>query len=305
MKRPLVYLFLAAGFSSVSGMAASVGITMTACYSSSPDPFNPSPSWATYVSNAITGIENGCAATGDPNSPANYQSSGMAQGGVSGTTSATIGNFGPGQTIDTAGAIFNSGTNSWNGAASPAGAFAGEFGNQLLDGLLINDNGGAMFSLSELNWSMSSSDAADVFGFTDSFSDPATAAQNVYSPAAVGIIFCNQVMNPGCMNTILNSGQAATTPVDELVFAGIGASLCAASDACLGTTIAQQANYILSNEPFIVANTYSLVDPDTSNVIASVTNLALIAPEPHDGLLAASGLLFVAVMARYRRRVSA
>ena len=296
MKRSLAYLFFAAIFSTASAMAGSA-ITMTACYSISPDPFNPSPSWAGYVSNAITGIENGCVSEGNPNSPTYFSANGVATGGPTGTTSATVGQFGQNQVIDSAGASFNSGGNTWDGNASPTGAFAGEFGNQIVDGLLVTDGDqiGGTFSLSELNWSLSSNDAANSFGFVGSF-----GATDDYSSSAVGVV-CTSA-NCATFNTITSG--LATQLVDELVFVGVGGSFCADSDFCPGVAIADQENYILNNgNPFTVANTYSL-DDSNGNVLASVANTAVISPEPQAGFLAALGLLLLALLVRHRRQAN-
>jgi hypothetical protein len=274
---------------------ASSTITMTACYSISPDPFNPSPSWGGYVTNAITGIEDGCTSQGSSNSPTYYSANGVATGGSTGTTSATVGQFGQNQVIDSAGASFDSGGNTWNGNASPTGAFAGEFGNQIADGLLVTDGNqvGGTFSLSQLNWSLSSSDAANSFGFVGSF-----AATDDYSSSAVGIV-CTSA---NCATYTTVTSGAATQLVDELAFVGVGGSFCADSDFCPGTTIAQQENYILTNvDPFTVANTYSLDDAN-GNAIASVSNTAVISPEPQAWFLAALGFLLLAMAVRYRRR---
>ena len=67
-----------------------------------------SPSWDGYVTNAIAGLQNRCAATGNPNSPTYYQSADT---------------FLPTQLIVTD-------YNSWNGVVNPGGAFSAESGNR-------------------------------------------------------------------------------------------------------------------------------------------------------------------------------
>jgi hypothetical protein len=267
MRKRLPFLLLAGAFSAVGAWA---DITMTECFSSAPNVFG-SPSWSGYVTNAIAGIQNGCAATGDPNSPTYYQSS---------TT------FQPTQLIVTD-------YNSWNGVVNPGGAFSGEYGNRLHDGLFVNGNG-AEFSLSELNFNMNSSDPADALNFTGGFS-----SSDDYSDTRVGIINLS-----GGGEELVTSGSA-TQLVNELVYVGIGNAFCSGSPGDCGggsfTSIGDLVAYMNSNAPFTVTNTYSLVDAN-GDTIASVSSVANItaAPEPME-LIPVAGLLFMVAFVRYRR----
>jgi len=267
MRKRLTYLFLVGVFSAISACA---DITMTECFSSAPNAFG-SPNWDGYVTNAIAGIQNGCAATGDPNSPTYYQS---------GNT------FLPTQLIVTD-------YNSWNGVVNPGGAFSGEYGNRLHDGLFVNGNG-STFSLSELTFNMNSSDPADSLAFSGGFS-----SGDDYSATRVGIINL-----AGGGEELVTSGSADQL-VNELVYVGIGNAFCSGSPGDCGggsfTSIGDLVAYMNSNAPFTVTNTYSLVDAN-GDTIASVNSVANITatPEPME-LIPVAGLLFIVGFVRYRR----
>ena len=253
----------------ISWSAARADITMTQCFSSAPNVFG-SPSWAGYLSNALTGIQNGCAATGDSTQPTYYQS---------GTT------FSPGDLIVTD-------YNSWKGQVNPPAPFNNELGNRLHDGLFINGNG-SRFSLSELQFSMHSSDSADSLQFVSGFS-----ASDSYSATRVGII------HTGSGDVYVTSG-AATQLVDELVYVGIGNAFCSGTPAdCNGSpyqSIDDLTAYMASNAPFSVTNTYSLVD-STGKVLDSVTGTANVnTPEPCGLALLGLGLLLAVLGKRFRR----
>lgn len=260
---------------SLSAVAARADITMTECFSSAPNAFG-SPSWASYVSNAITGIQNGCTATGDPTQPNYYQSQ---------TT------FLPGQLIVTD-------YNSWDGQANPTGAFSGELGNRLHAGLFVTDNGNSadQFSLSELNFNMSSSDAANSLGFAGSFD-----ATDSYSLTRVGII-----NNPGGGQSLVTSGSS-TQKVDELAYVGVGNAFCSGSPVDCGggsfTSIGDLISYMNSNAPFSVSTHYWLQD-GTGPVISSVIGTADVAatPEPAEALPIIAILMVLGGLAwrRYR-----
>jgi hypothetical protein len=258
-----------------ASVAARADITMTECFSSAPNVYG-SPSWNGYLTNALAGIQNGCVATGDPTSPTYYQS---------GST------FQPGQLIVTD-------YNSWDGVASPGGAFSQELGNRLHDGLFVTDNGNNadQFSLSELTYNFNSSDPGDSLAYAGSFD-----ASDSYSTTRVGII-----NNPDGSQTFVTSGSA-TQKVDELVYVGVGNALCSGSpDDCGGgsfTSIGDLVSYVEANQPFTVTNTYSLVD-DNGDTLASVTSVAQVSatPEPAE-LLPISGIFLVlgfAAWGRYR-----
>src|SRR5579864_3949579 len=169
---------------------ASADINMTECFSSAPNRFG-SPSWDGYLTNAIAGIQNGCAATGD-SSQATYYASGTQ--------------FTPGQLIVTD-------YNSWDGLVNPGGAFLNELGNRLHDGLRVDGTNGTKISLSELRFNMSSSDPGNELAFAGGFN-----GTDVYNSARVGIIH-------GVSDTFITSGSA-TQLVDELIYVGIGNAFC-------------------------------------------------------------------------------
>ena len=271
LSRSTVCLFiLALVFACSAGAHLIPPITMTECFSSAPNAYG-SPSWNNYVSNAITGIMNGCTAVGDPTQPSYYQSQ-------------TV--FDPGQLIVTA-------YNSWDGQVSPAAPFNNEEGNRLHDGLDVKGNGG-QFSLSQLVFSMSSSDPANSLSYSGSFS-PADS----YSDKRVGIIY-------GPTPTYITSGPANQL-VDELVYVGIGNAFCSGPPTNCGggsfQSIDDLIDYMNANAPFSITNTYSIVDPITNNVWASVTSSAEVnqTPEPAALLLTGSSLMILGLFRRKKR----
>lgn len=248
---------------------AHADITMTECFSSAPNAFG-SPSWSGYVANAIAGIQNGCAATGDASLPTYYQS---------GTT------FTPGDLIVTD-------YNAWHGQAGPLPApFNNELGNRLHAGLFVNGNG-TQFSLSELQFSMNSSDGSDTLQFVGGFD-----ATDSYSSTRVGIIHTSG-------GDVYVTSGSATQLVDELAYVGVGNAFCSGAPGdCSGgpfQSIGDLTAYMAANQPFSVSNTYSLVDSN-GHTLQSVTGTAYVnTPEPA-GLLSMAFLGLAGLGVRLRR----
>jgi hypothetical protein len=255
------------------------GITMQICYSAAPNYYG-SPSWSEYAANAILGLENGCAAEGLPG-PAEYTSLAWIV-----PSDAMVTSF-----------------PSWAGQANPGGAYAGESGERLHAGLIVQGNG-TEFSLSELNFDLESSDPDNYMEFSGSFS-PATDTNNDYSAVRVGVIY--GVGGP----EYITSGPANQL-VDAFYYVGIGNAFwpCvdnAGNPTCFSPAEEQagldaQASYIYTNggKPgaFTVATTYSLLDSH-GNTLASVTS-DISTPEPASVLLTGAGLLALAGFVRRR-----
>lgn len=256
------------------------GISMQICYAVAPNAYG-SPSFPGYAANAMIGLENGCTAEGDPNSPTGY------------TPITSL----------LASELMVTSFLSWAGQVNPTGAFANEEGSRLEAGLIVLGNG-TQFSLSELNYSMQSSDPGNGLGFVGDFD-----ASDVYSDYRVGVIY-----GPGGSATYVTSGSA-TQLVDAFYYVGIGNAFWPCVDdlgnsTCF-TTGEEQAGldatvaYINGNGgnpgQFTVGMTYSLVDSG-GNTLASVTADISETPEPAAVLLMGSGLLALAGFAHGRRR---
>lgn len=223
------------------------------------------------------GLENGCATEGLPG-PAEY------------TTLAWL----------EAGDLMVTSFPSWAGQADPGGAYAGEEGERLHAGLIVQGNG-AKVSLSELNYDMESTDPGNGLGFSGDFS-----AADVYSAVRVGVIY--GMGGP----TYITSGSASQL-VDAFYYVGIGNAFWPCVDSSSNPTcftpaeeqagLDAQATYIYGNggNPglFTVATTYSLIDSH-GNTLASVTE-DISTSEPAAVLLTGGGLLALAGLSRRRR----
>jgi hypothetical protein len=258
------------------------GIAIQICYSAAPNAYG-STSWSGYAANAILGLENGCATEGLPG-PEQYTS----------------------LTWVLAGDLMVTSFPSWAGQIDPSGAYAGEEGERLHAGVIVQGNG-TKVSLSELNYGMESSDPGNGLGFSGNFS-PASDSNNDYGALRVGVIYGGG----GGPNTYITSGPSDQL-VDAFYYVGIGNAFWPCVDSSSHPTcftpaeeqagLDAQANYIYSNGGnsglFTVATTYSLKDA-SGNTLASVTE-DISTPEPAAVLLMGGGLLALAGFARRRR----
>jgi len=147
-----------------------------------------------------------------------------------------------------------SGFPSWLGQANPGGAFgqnfANELGNRLHFGLAVVASPGTTFSLSQLSFSMASTDPGNTFQFSGDFSDP-NDPTNVYSSARVG------VRSDG---TLVTSGPA-TQLVSALYYVGVGNAIAPDDIGATGTDqeqLDQVLGFIEGLEPFQINVTYTL-----------------------------------------------
>src|SRR5579884_736647 len=235
-------------------------------------------SWSQYASDALTSIETGGGNTGNPASDP--------------TAYATVSALNPGDLI-------LSSFPSWEGIADPSGAFAGEYGDQLLFGLQILGNGN-YFRLSNLYNTMASSDAGDSLGGN-------SGGFSSYGPYLLGIDCGSDGICGTADDTIYQNGESASLPVNELFYVGVGAAFDATNEpgATNQDKLDSLTSFVLMNAPFSVSNTYTLYSDDATTVLgASSSTLTVLAPssvpEPVSSALLGTGLaaMFLALACR-------
>ncbi len=251
------------------------GVVTTVYPSVGPNGFG-SPSYSTYVSNAIYALLNGLGSYGDPSLPSYY-----AQ-----------------QTVISPDEMVVTGFPSWDAQADPGTvfgpAFANELGNRPLFGVVIDAGPGApSISISELSFVMGGNDPGGLLNWTW----PIGTYQ--YSSEYVGVIFGTN----GNPVTYITSGPS-TQLVNEIVGRGSGN----ANDAyCTGCSIAQQQAAIedsLSQYAGMsqFTGTYTLTGP--GGVLSTGSGDFDVVPEPATfGTMA--GVALALVLAAMRRRAAA
>lgn len=154
----------------VAGAAnqARADIVITVTPSLAPNAYG-SPSYAGYVSNAITALEKGLSSYGTPDTPSYYQA--LTNGSAISANQNVVTGF-----------------YSWLGQTDPGTvfgpAFAQELGNRLLFGLsIVGTTNADKFSISNLSFTETSSDPGNTLGF--SFG----AGSYNYSSEYVGVIY--------------------------------------------------------------------------------------------------------------------
>jgi hypothetical protein len=264
---------------------ARADVTITVTPSVAPNAFG-SPSYGTYVSNAVYALENGLSSYGDPNSPSYYQA--LSNG-------AQI----------TAGQNLVSGFSSWDGTADPGTvfgpAYANELGNRVLFGLTILGNG-QQFSISQLSFTETSNDPSNAMGFTFA------AGSYNYSNEYVGVIYGAGGAADIADYTYVTSGPN-TQLVDALYGRGSGNAFAVYSTDP-GTTIQDKLNNALAGIPnMTLTGTYSLIDTPGSQINTFAMSLGYVnvaaVPEPSTLISTGTGVVLALAYARRRRRRAA
>ncbi|MFN8219808.1 MAG: Ig-like domain-containing protein [Fimbriimonadales bacterium] len=171
-------------------------LTVEVYGSPAPNAFGSS-NWGPYRDNAMNSLENGLGDIGDRTvTPDAYQQ---------------VTNI-PWRDVVVSGFV------SWRGVAGTTVPFNAEYGNRLHFGLRVLGNG-TRFSLSQLDFDVSSDDPTNSLGFTGSFD-----GTDNYSASRKGIDYGADRVKGGVDDTIITSGPA-TQEVDELIYVGVGNAL--------------------------------------------------------------------------------
>jgi hypothetical protein len=259
-----------------AAVPATADVMITVTPSVAPNAFG-SPNFSTYVSNAVHALENGLSSYGDPTSPSYYQA--LSNG-------AQV----------TADQVLVSGFPSWLGTADPGTAFgpayANELGNRLHFGLTILGNG-LQFSISQLSFTATSSDASNALGFTFS-----TGSYN-YGSDYVGVIYGAGGAGDVADYTYVTSG--ANTQLVDAVFGRGSGNAFDVYMADPGVTTQDKLDNALAGIPDLTfTGTYTLGNATGSAFV----NVAAV-PEPSALLSTGTGvLLSLAYTWRRRRRIA-
>ncbi|HTS25684.1 MAG TPA: hypothetical protein VMH81_07410 [Bryobacteraceae bacterium] len=261
MKNIVLLLACAAGCPCVAS-----ALTIIVFPSVAPNAYG-SPSYADYVSNATTALENGLASYGTPGTPSYYQQTPVLE------------------TSD----MIVTGFPSWEGQADPGTvfgpAYANELGNRPLFGVVITGDG-QKISIDQLSFTAFSNDPGNLLGF--SFAQ----GSYTYSSNYVGII-----NGPGGP-TYVTSGPSSQL-VDEIVGRGSGNADAA---YCTGCTIAGQQAAINALLPDFVGMTRFTGTYTYGDGLAAGSGTFDIAPEPRTGFLVLPTLALAALWVIQRRQ---
>lgn len=229
--------------------------------------FVTSPSFSDFLTNAFAGLINSYTPEG-PNGPAQFNALGNG-------ATLTGGEF-----IET----YSGGFNSWLGMANPVAPFDTEFGTALYFAVgILDDQGLATLRLEDLY-------------VTETYLGTA------YGSSAIGGVYRPTMFGVDATNSLVNSGEAATTLVKELWYIGTG--FVVQLDQSNGGTPQDQLNFTaqvvrqLGDRTTMVC--YSLADsaPPTNGSNCASVNIQAI-PEPEPTALLGIGLIGLAIFRRY------
>jgi len=240
--------------------------------SSAPNIFG-SPSWGGYLSNAMNALQNELSNVGGSRdtTPTAYEQLGDK--------------FVPGDVMVTS-------FNSWRGVANPAAPFAAEFGNRIHFGLLARGTDGMQFSLSEVNYNVTSSDSGNFLGFAGNL-----AGTTLNGTTRIGVLYgTNGVWdNGGGDDILLVANQNDAFLMDALIYVGVGNAFwpTVPTDGPTGQDALNNFAAWIDLNVQTITGTYSIGDFSGSAVLTNASEPAAIA---------IFGLALAGIAAAARRR---
>jgi hypothetical protein len=258
----------------MAGVAGATSAVTVDVYASSAPNYYGSPSWAGYEANGVYALENGLSTYGDPTLPTAYA-----------------------QLPAVVGANMNASTsfNSWQGNVNPTGAFANELGNRIHFGLVAFGDGTTKIALNDLTFAINSNDAGDSMNYTGDFQ-----GSDYNGTSRIGIIWgTGGKANPSTY-TVLTSGNG-TTPVDEIVYIGVGNSWWPQVTSDLPTPAAAMNDYYATMNaegPITITGSYSIDGFTGSDSVA-------VAPVPEPVTMVSAFLAIGGLGGYIRKRMKA